>query len=68
MYQPDMKKLTVSEFRSQLNHLFTVAKRLAKTPEDVQALHDREREAAQRHALNELLRREFGEDEWIRRG
>jgi hypothetical protein len=49
-----MKKLTVSEFRSQLNRLFTVAKRLAKTPEDLKALH--EREAAQRHGLNELLR------------
>jgi hypothetical protein len=68
MHQPDMKKLTVSEFRSQLNRLFTLARRLAKTPEDLQALNEREREAAQRHGLNELLRREFGEDEWTRRG
>lgn len=63
-----MKKLTVSEFRSQLNRLFTIARRLAKTPEDLKALNEREREAAQRYGLNELLRREFGEDEWIRRG
>jgi hypothetical protein len=63
-----MKKLTISEFRSQLNRLFTVAKRLAQTPEDLRALHEREREAAQRHGLNELLRQEFGDDEWIKRG
>jgi hypothetical protein len=62
-----MKKLTVSEFRSQLNHLFTVAKRLAKTPADLRALHERERKAAQRHGLNELLRSEFGVVEWFRR-
>jgi hypothetical protein len=60
-----MKKLTVSEFRSQLNRLFTLARRLAETREDLAALNERE-SAASKQLLDKLIR---GDDdgEWIRR-
>jgi hypothetical protein len=59
------RKPTIEQLRSGLNRLFTVARRLAETPEDLKALDKRESDAS-KHLLNELI---HGNDdgEWIRR-
>jgi hypothetical protein len=58
-------KPTISEFRSQLNRLFTLARRLAETPEDLKALNEEESRAS-KLLLDKLI---HGDDdgEWIRR-
>jgi hypothetical protein len=59
-------KPTIDQLRALLNRLFTTARKLATTPRDVKALHERESAAADK-LFQKLLRREFGDDDWIRR-
>jgi hypothetical protein len=58
------RKPTIEQLRAGLNRLFTIAKKLAETPEDYRAL-DRQESEASKQLLNELIR---GDDdgEWIR--
>jgi hypothetical protein len=58
-------KPTISQLRAALNRLFTLARKLAETPEDLKALNERE-SAASIQLLKELI---HGDDdgEWIRR-
>ena len=48
-------KPTIEQLRSGLNRLFTLARRLAETPEDLKALNERESQAS-KHLLDKLIR------------
>lgn len=57
---------TIPELRAWLNRLFTRARKLATSPEELKALNEQERLNANL-LLDKLIRDEFGDEEWIRR-
>lgn len=65
MSQPE-KPASYSAIRALLNRIFSTAKREAPTPQEYRAIDEQERDAS-KLLLDEMIRGELDDGDWIRR-